>query len=150
MSTKYSTLKLNLLNAKRVQNPSNNKEKKPSSKKSSKKLKKILSLYKIIGVNNKTPTIGLLCGPQPIDSLLNIKQAKCDHNTINWLYQSGAEIIPILPWINKKQLSIILSKIHGVVFPSGRRFLGDKNPFKNQYEKFARDLFNKLKVIILF
>jgi hypothetical protein len=123
-------------------------KKKPTEKKKpAKKIKNILKYYKIVGVNKKVPTIGLLCGPQPIDSISNIHQAKCDYNTIHWLYQSGAEIIPILPWIKPKQLNIILSKIHGIVFPSGSRFLGLKNPLNNQYEKFANNLFNRLKVI---
>jgi hypothetical protein len=117
----------------------------PTSKKQpGKQGKKILKYYKIVGVNKKIPTIGLLCGPQPIDSLHNIQQAKCDYNTIQWLYQSGAEVVPILPWTKPKQLNIILSKIHGIVFPAGSRFLGVKNPLAFQYEKFAHGLFNRL------
>jgi hypothetical protein len=115
-------------------------------KKPGNKGKNILKFYRIVGINKKVPTIGLLCGPQPIDSLFNIQQAKCDYNTIQWLYQSGAEIVPILPWIKPKQLNIILSKIHGIVFPSGKRFLASKNPLNTQYEKFALGLFNKLTV----
>ena len=106
--------------------------------------KKILRYYRIIGVNKKVPTIGLLCGPQPIDTHMKVRQAKCDHHTIHWLYESGAEIVPILPWLKEFELDHILSKVHGVVFPGGKR----KLMMQHSYELFAKVVFMKLKVNI--
>jgi hypothetical protein len=73
---------------------------------------------------------------------MKVRQAKCDHHTIHWLYQSGAEIVPILPWLKDHELDHVLSKVHGVMFPGGKR----KIQSQHSYELFAKVLFLKLKV----
>ena len=119
-------------------NPNKSNKKKHSFEKH----QKILRYYRIIGVNKKVPTIGVLCGPQPIDTHMKVRQAKCDHHTINWLYQSGAEVVPILPWLKDHELDHVLSKVHGILLPSGSR----KLELKHSYEQFGKLLFNKVKV----
>lgn len=114
------------------------------------KHRKILRYYRIIGVNKKVPTIGVLCGPQPIDTHMKVRQAKCDHHTIHWLYQSGAEIVPILPWLKDHELDHVLSKVHGVLFPGGKRKLKTNHQNKHSFENFAKILFLKLKVKDMF
>ena len=76
---------------------------------------------------------------------MKVRQAKCDHHTIHWLYQSGAEVVPILPWLKDHELDHVLSKVHGVLFPSGKRKIQSQHSF----ELFAKVLFLKLKVILI-
>lgn len=87
-----------------------------------KKLLITLALISTLTLCTSKPIIGILTNPTERDTE-TISEAFIHPTYVKWLEASGAEIIPIFPWISDQELDSILSKVNGVFFQGGSTLL---------------------------
>lgn len=74
------------------------------------------------------PIIGIYTNPI-INDTDDIKETFINLNYVKWLEAAGAEVVPIHPWLNDKDLDTILSKVNGVYFQGGSTTLRLDSPY---------------------
>ena len=88
------------------------------------------------------PVIAIVAASIPEDSD-DPKEAVVYLTYTKWASDSGAKVIPILPWYSKEKINHILDKVNGVIWQGGMRNLRIGGHFENLNKYILEKIINK-------